>query len=138
MTPEACMAAHLFVRLNIASLKGLNIARQSRRLVIVRCILLCFLQCLSCFTHRFGVVAGFDLEGHGLTIDADGFLLDVCVLIRRSNEKSKAIGAIFSNARVEDVDAKLFSAGLNSVYLFFRNKQPKVVVGYVAFAVRMD
>jgi len=132
------MAAHFFVRLNVPTLKRLNIALQSRRLVIVRRVFLRFLQRLCCCAHRFGVIAIFDLEGHGLTIDAEGFLLNGCVLIRRSDEKSKVIGAIFSNASVQDVDAEFFRGGLNSIHFIFRSEPPKVVVGYVALAVRMD
>ena len=106
--------------------------------MIVRRVLLRFLQCLRCFVHRFGVIAILDLEGRGLAIDVEGFLFDFWALIRRSDEKSKLIGAFFSNASVYDVDAKLLRGGLNDLHFFFRSELPKVVVGDVALAVRMD
>lgn len=84
------------------------------------------------------MIAIFDLEGRGLTIDVEGSPLNVRVLFCRRDEKSKVVGAVFSNAGVQDVDAELFSSGLNSIHFFFRSELPKVVVGYVAFAIRMD
>lgn len=132
------IATRLFVRLNITSLKRLNIARQSRRLVFVRRILLGLLQCVRYSAHRFRVISIFDLEGHCLAIDVDGFLLNVCVFICRSNKKSKVVGAVLSDASVDDVDAEFFSSGLNCIHFIFRSELPKVVVGYVAFAARMD
>ncbi len=84
------------------------------------------------------MIAIFNLEVHCLAIDAYGFLLKSCALICRSDKKSELVGAVFPNASVYDVDAELFSSGLNSIHFTFRSGLPKVVVGYVAVAVRMD
>src|SRR5258706_229881 len=95
--------------------------------------ILSYLTLSSLFT-----IAIFNLEVHCLAIDAYGFILKSSALICRSDKKSELVGAVFPNASVYDVDAELFSSGLNSIHFTFRSGLPKVVVGYVAVAVRMD